>query len=225
MTFQGLVESITFAGHVTAVDDNGPSFKLQCRSGDTIEVYVGPSDHHETDYQVLENVDGVDRDRTVVPSDGQQPADPVVNLRRYVTEDALVFVRGVHQQVGDRERFEAHTVYLLKSKPDDPHYVFEDPYWWLNQTALLANRWLDELFGIVKLFENACGAVDVSWFGSKCSGLLCLSCRCSGCDLIPDRQAGGHLGSPLGCTHQMTTGPKMLPDVAESKQEPLSLPR
>ena len=59
----------------------------------------------------------------------------------------------------------------------------------------------------------------------KYIGLLGLSCRCGGNDFVPDREAGGHLGSPLGCTDQMTTGPKVLPDVAESKQEPLSLPR
>jgi hypothetical protein len=60
---------------------------------------------------------------------------------------------------------------------------------------------------------------------AKYSGLLGLSCHCGGNDFVPDREAGGHLGSPLGCTDQMTTGPKVLPDVAESKQEPLSLPR
>ena len=59
----------------------------------------------------------------------------------------------------------------------------------------------------------------------KYSGLLGLSCRCGGNDFVPDREAGGYLGSPLGCTDQMAAGPKVLPDVAESKQEPLSLPR
>ena len=58
----------------------------------------------------------------------------------------------------------------------------------------------------------------------KYIGLLGLSCHCGGNDFVPDREAGGHLGSPLGCTDQMTTGPKVLPDVAESKEEPLSLP-
>src|SRR5271169_2422680 len=33
-----------------------------------------------------------------------------------------------------------------------------------------------------------------------------------------------HLGSPLGCTHQMTTATKVLSDMAERKQEPLRLP-
>ena len=144
MAFLGLIESVTFAGHVKSIDETGPSFKLECRSGDTIDVFVGPTD--PTTYQVLQNVDGFDRDRTEPPADGEEPTDPVVaNLRRYIAEGALVFVQGIHQQVGDRERFEARAVYLLKSNPGMP-YAFEEPYWWLNQTSLLIDRWLDDLF-------------------------------------------------------------------------------
>jgi hypothetical protein len=51
------------------------------------------------------------------------------------------------------------------------------------------------------------------------------SCRRGDCDFVPDREAVGHLNSPMRRTHQMTTGPKVLPDVAKRKQEPLSLPR
>src|SRR5258708_3470420 len=50
------------------------------------------------------------------------------------------------------------------------------------------------------------------------------SCRCGDCDFVPDCEAVGHLNSPMRCTHQMTTGPKVLPDMAKRKQEPLSLP-
>jgi hypothetical protein len=60
---------------------------------------------------------------------------------------------------------------------------------------------------------------------AKYGGLLGLSCRCGGNDFVSDREAGGHLGSPLGCTDQMTTGPKVPSDVAERKQESLRLPR
>ncbi|MEE6177732.1 AGE family epimerase/isomerase [Mycobacterium sp. 050134] len=142
MTFHGLAESITFAGHVTTIDDGGPSFTIQCRSNDTIEVFVGPID--STSYQVVQNVDGVNRDRT----DGEQATDPIVKLRLYIAQGDLVFVRGIHQQADDRDRFEARIIYVLKSDPRDPAmpYVFEDSYWWLNQTALLVDRWLDELF-------------------------------------------------------------------------------
>jgi hypothetical protein len=60
---------------------------------------------------------------------------------------------------------------------------------------------------------------------AKYIGLLGLSCRCGGNDLMPDREAAGHLGSPLGRADQMTTGTKVLSDAAERKQEPLGLSR
>src|SRR6478609_7982623 len=43
--------------------------------------------------------------------------------------------------------------------------------------------------------------------------------------MVPDREAVGHLGSPFGRADQMTTGPKVLSDAAERKQEPWGLPR
>ena len=88
----------------------------------------------------------------------------------------------------------------------------------MGQAGMLARASSSCLKMIVAQLMLVCSVV-------KYSGLLGLSCRCGGNDFVPDREAGGHLGSPLGCTDQMTTGPKVLPDVAESKQEPLSLPR
>jgi mannose/cellobiose epimerase-like protein (N-acyl-D-glucosamine 2-epimerase family) len=142
MTFHGLAESITLAGRVTSVDPDGPSFTFRCRSGDIVDVFVGK----ETTYEVLKNVDGVDRDRTTPSNDVDPQADPIVtNLRRYVARDTLVYVRGIHQEADDRERFEARTVYLLQSNPGGP-YVFEETHWWLDQTSRLVDRWLDDLF-------------------------------------------------------------------------------
>ena len=142
MSFHGLAETITLAGQVTSVDVKAPSFTFRCRSGDIVDVFVGDT----TTYTVLTNVDGVDRDRTVPPDDAGAQADPVVtNLRRYVAPDALVYVRGIHQEANDRERFEARTVYLLQSSPGMP-YVFEETHWWLDQTSRLVDRLLDDLF-------------------------------------------------------------------------------
>jgi hypothetical protein len=142
VTFRGLAETITLAGHVTSVDLNGPSFTFRCRSGDIVDVFV----RETTGYAVLTNVDGVDRDRTTQPEDSGPQSDPVVTaLRRYIAPDVLVYVRGVHQEANDRERFEAITVYLLQSSPGEP-YVFEETHWWLDQTSRLVDRWLDDLF-------------------------------------------------------------------------------
>jgi hypothetical protein len=43
-------------------------------------------------------------------------------------------------------------------------------------------------------------------------------------DLIPDREALGHFGSPSGRAAQMPSGPKMCADVAAGGQEPFGMP-
>jgi len=59
---------------------------------------------------------------------------------------------------------------------------------------------------------------------AKGTGELRLSSRCGGNDLVPDREAVGHLGSPFGRADQTTTGPKVHSDAAERKQEPWVCP-
>ena len=44
-------------------------------------------------------------------------------------------------------------------------------------------------------------------------------------DLTPDREAVGHLGSPLGRAEQMPSRPKVCTDAAEGGQEPLRMPQ
>ena len=44
-------------------------------------------------------------------------------------------------------------------------------------------------------------------------------------DLTPDREAVGHLGSPLGRAEQMPSRPQVCGDTAEGGQEPLRMPR
>lgn len=78
----------------------------------------------------------------------------------------------------------------------------------------------------VTLIERCCGvdgfeavasdqgwSVDVSGGGVECG------------ELIPDREPVGHFGSSLGRAEQMSLGPKMRGDAAESGQEPLSMAR
>jgi hypothetical protein len=44
-------------------------------------------------------------------------------------------------------------------------------------------------------------------------------------DLTPDREAVGHLGSPLGRAEQMPSRLKVCTDAAEGGQEPLRMPQ
>src|SRR6478672_9965893 len=53
----------------------------------------------------------------------------------------------------------------------------------------------------------------------------CLSSRCGGNDLVPDREAVGHLGSPFGRADQMTTGPKCCRMLPNANRNRWALPR
>jgi hypothetical protein len=146
-SFTGLAEGLTLAGEVTAVNAEKGAFTLRCRSGDVLDIAIV----QETKYQVLTNIDNVNRDRIPQSDIEAEKSDPVKQLVRYVVEDALLFVRCVYQQSGEKKRLEAQTIYLLtsvnKRKNDGQFsYVFEEGNWWLTQTTQLADRWLDNLF-------------------------------------------------------------------------------
>jgi hypothetical protein len=66
------------------------------------------------------------------------------NLQKYVVPERPIFVSGIYQQDGTRQRYEAITVYLLHSDPR--RYLFEETHWWLVQTTQMADRILDHLF-------------------------------------------------------------------------------
>lgn len=137
MGYRSFAATTAVAGTVASIDVGSSSFTIACRSGDVVDVFVGPT----TIFEVLTNVDGVPRDRTPgPPTDGDGDA-----LSRYVAVDNLVFVRGIDQEHAGRTRFDGRIVYLLQSSPGGP-YVFEEPTWWLTQISRLADRWLDQLF-------------------------------------------------------------------------------
>jgi mannose/cellobiose epimerase-like protein (N-acyl-D-glucosamine 2-epimerase family) len=142
----GLAEGITLAGIVTAVNPAQKIFNIRCRSGDEFQILV----KQQTNYQVLTNVDNVNRDRTPASKTSAEDVDHVARqLERYVQDGALIFIRCVYQrtveQTDGKACIEAQTVYLLKSSPDGP-FVFEEAGWWLTQTTQLADRWLDNIF-------------------------------------------------------------------------------
>jgi mannose/cellobiose epimerase-like protein (N-acyl-D-glucosamine 2-epimerase family) len=129
-------------------------FRLETLSADTYTIFISS----ETNFQVLSNLDGLDRDRVPTPrhvgdeGDESAPAfDPDKlshKLFKYLAKDTLVVVRGIYQRhdpAGVPEgRFDARTVYLLDSKASN--YLFETDHWWLTQIDRLANGWLDVMF-------------------------------------------------------------------------------
>lgn len=144
VAFCALAETVLIAGHVLSINDEERSFTICTRSGDQIEVFVRVT----TNFEVLRNLCNSLRDRFIDSHNGggQFHLDPVLRkLHTYLSEDALVFVRGIHQEASERERFEARVIYLLRSSTG-ARYVFEETHWWLEQIQRLADSWLDELF-------------------------------------------------------------------------------
>ncbi len=64
---RNLAQDITLMGNVEKIDAGNKSFSLKCRSGDVVEVCVGPT----TSYQVMRNLDGLSLDRVTRAGSGE----------------------------------------------------------------------------------------------------------------------------------------------------------
>jgi mannose/cellobiose epimerase-like protein (N-acyl-D-glucosamine 2-epimerase family) len=130
-------------GVVTDVDERNVKFSLRCRNSDVYQVLVGEN----TSFRVLQNLDGLDRDRVLDPQEGldASASHSLRMIKKYVWPDGLLTIQGVYQEHDGIRRLEARQVHLLHSKKDN--YLFEDTHWWLNQISGMADEWLDDLFG------------------------------------------------------------------------------
>lgn len=148
MPLRSFYGNLTVAGTVTSIDADALKFSIRTRSDDLFDVNVGVT----TYYQVLTNLDGLNRDRAAGPA-GMNPGDNQVafDLLKYLKEGCLTFVEGIRSENGAEERFEARTVYLMHSVPGK--YLFEETHWWLVQISQLADRWLDNLFDVKRNYE------------------------------------------------------------------------
>ena len=142
-------QSETVMGTVIETRPESHSFVIQTRGGDPFEVFISS----ETNFRVLSNIDGLDRDRVPRPSNPAD-ADPLSQeLSRYLPDDGvsrLIVVQGVYQEYQDTSRFDASFVHLLQSHPssnkEPVRYLFEESHWWLKQISILADQWLDQMF-------------------------------------------------------------------------------
>ena len=140
MSLSSYNQTLTVAGIIVSADPSKPSFSIEARSGDTFEAVVG----RETNYQVLSNLDGLDRNRVPDPQGVPRDDAIVFNLQKYAVPGRPAFVIGIYQENEGKQRYEARTVYLLHS--DEKRYLFEETHWWPTQTTQMADRILDHLF-------------------------------------------------------------------------------
>jgi len=144
MGLRSFNQTLTVAGVVGSIDAQGLAFSLNARTGDVFRVSVGPT----TYYQVVSNLDNLNRDRVPPPGGVADPTNAVegirYNLLRYIQTDRPIVVTGLWQENGDDVRFEARGVWLLHSDP--ARFMFEETHWWIVQTSQMADRILDHLF-------------------------------------------------------------------------------
>lgn len=144
MIIKDFVQNTTVHGTVIAVDLAKPSFSVKARSGDIFEAVVGPN----TWYEVVSNLDGLNRDRvkepTTIPADPAATFDIRRSLAKYMEVGRPVTVTGLVYVNGDKLLYEARSVRLMHSDPS--RYIFEETHWWIAQVTQMADRILDHLF-------------------------------------------------------------------------------
>ena len=139
-------QTLALLGTVTEVSPDSASFRLECRSGDVFTVNAGVT----TSFSVLQNLDGLNRDRVPVP-DGYDSNRPGDQVRRYIQLNNMVAVTGIYRENDEQKRFDAREVTLMHA--DQGQFLFEDTHWWLTQIARMADEWLDDLFKDRRTYE------------------------------------------------------------------------
>jgi mannose/cellobiose epimerase-like protein (N-acyl-D-glucosamine 2-epimerase family) len=137
---QFFTQNVVIMGVVVSIEASEHRFDVRLRTGDNVRCCADAT----TEYGVLTNIDGLNRDRVPTPPrfDKNNIAD---KLKKYVKEGTLIVVDGIYQEHGDRQWFDARYVHLLHSTTG--RYLFEDTHWWLDQITHLGDQWLKDLFG------------------------------------------------------------------------------
>ncbi|HEX8437062.1 hypothetical protein, partial [Archangium sp.] len=127
-------------GTVSSVEPKQLRCSLHLRNGDTVILYFST----ETTFSVLSNLDGVSQDRVPDVKDFEG-TDLARKVARYLRPQDTVFVRGIMTENAGGTRFDVRAVTLMHSEPQ--RFLFEDKQWCLTQIRLMADSWLDALFG------------------------------------------------------------------------------
>ena len=142
-----LTQAMTIIGMVEKVEPAQGSFDVKTRGG---RFTVHTTD--TTWLEPLRNLDDVERKRE--RRDG--PEAPKGEwwrgeLAGQIFAGDLIAVRGIWHHHAGSERFDALSITLPYSSRNMPH--FEHTHWWIHQLQVMANKWLDDLFGDARSYE------------------------------------------------------------------------
>ncbi len=141
------IQATTLMGVVLSKQPDDHRFTIRSRAGDEYEIRV----KDKTDFRCLTNLDGISNDRfSLEPPDKLPPKE---RLEKYIHENTLVAIQAIYQVQGDKSLFDASCVHLLTTP--NSTFLFEQSHWWLNQISILADEWLDDLFGDRRNYSEA----------------------------------------------------------------------
>lgn len=133
-------EYITLLGEVTSVTEMGCGFEMRLLSGDNVKIFTSGI----TSFEVIRNLDNLERDRVVAPERLPDEKDDAYQLRKYIKPNLMVCVQGVKSNHASAERIDAKRVVLMHSNPKS--FAWEDTHWWISQVSRMCHQWLDVLF-------------------------------------------------------------------------------
>ncbi len=142
--FRHLTQAMSIIGIVGTIRPAEQTFDVLTRGG-RFTVQVQPNTWAEP----LRNLDDLARlrerqDRAGTPRGAWRFADQVF-------AGELIAVRGVWHHHAGVERFDALSIHLPYSSRGMLH--FEHTHWWIHQLSVMANKWLDDLFGDTRSYE------------------------------------------------------------------------
>jgi hypothetical protein len=141
-------EQFTLVGEIIASDPSKGHFSIKLLSCDIVEVWPGT----ETSYQVLTNLDNLNRDRVPSIDLAANESQQMYQMRKYLQPGLMACVQGIRGVNGGTERFDARSVTLMHSAPD--RVAWEDTHWWISQVTTMCNQWLDSRFGNKRTFTT-----------------------------------------------------------------------
>ena len=139
--------NMTLMGTVVEVNTNSNYFKIECRSKEQFDIYIGTN----TVFESVKNLDVYEPEEQCDVS--IEPEAAFTNFQKNIKKGILVVVEGVYQEYSSQKRFDARYIYTTAVNPKQ--YNFEDnTRWYISQISTLADEWLTDLFGDTRNYKS-----------------------------------------------------------------------
>lgn len=139
-----LTQSLSILGTVEGIEPEKNQFSVETRGGSFMVQVNG-----NTRTDSLRNLDNLGGMRERKDKKNESGAD--WKFMDQIFEGDLISAYGIWHHHEGKERFDAVLIRLLHSSRG--YLYFEHPKWWARQLTVMANKWLDDLFGDRRTYQ------------------------------------------------------------------------